>query len=142
MAKGEDFIKKRKCKNNHCSSISNSAWCDVNIKGYILKLHDKCPNPECGCQKIIRFIPHQYMLEGRSIKSRLQKIFRGTKKAWDSFLKPGLKMATPLISAVAAAKTKNPQSAQFTNSILKWLTSGKILSLTNLYGNGLRLKVM
>ena len=82
------------------------------------------------------------MLEGGSIKSKLQKIFRGTKKTWDSFIRPGLKMATPLISAAVAAKSKNPQSAQVTNSILKSLTGGKILSLTDIHsGAGLRLRV-
>ena len=123
--------------------MSNSAWSDLNGKGNILKLHDKCPIPKCCCQKFITFTPHQYMLEGGSIKSRLQKIFRGTKKAWDSFIKPGLKMATPLISAAVAAKTKNPQSAQVANSILKSLTGGKISSLTDVHsGAGLILRVM
>ena len=51
-------------------------------------------------------------------------------------------MATPLISAAIAAKTKNAQSAQKTNNILKPLTSAKILSLTDMHGNGSRLKVM
>ena len=92
--------------------MSNSAWCDLISKGNTLKLHDKCPNPKCACQKIVTFTPNQYMIEGGSIKSKLQKIFRGTKKAGDSFIKPGLKMATPLISTVVVAKTKNPQSAQ------------------------------
>ena len=82
------------------------------------------------------------MLEGGSIKCKLQKIFRELKKAWESFIEPGLKMATPLISAALAAKTKNPQSAQVANSILKSLTGGKILSLTDMHGRGLRLKVM
>ena len=107
-----------------------------------MKLHDKCPNPKFGWQKIITFTPRQNMLEGGSIKSKLQKTFEGTKKAWDSFIEPGLKMATPLISAAVAAKTRNPQSAQVTNSILKSLTGGKILSLTDMHGRGLRLKVM
>ena len=142
MTRGEDFVKKGKCSKNHCSSMSNSAWTDLNSKGNTLKLHDKCPNPKCGCQKIINFTPHQYMLEGGSIKSKIQKIFRGTQTAWNKFIKPGLKMATSLISAAVAAKTKNPQSAQVTNSILKLLTGGKILSLTDIHGNGLRLKVM
>ena len=142
MTRGEDFNKRGKCNKNHCSSMSNQAWTDLNSKGNILKLHDKCPNPKCGCQKIITFTPHQYMLEGGSIKSRLQKIFKGTQSMWNKFIKPGLKMATPLISAAVAAKTKNPQSAQVKNSILKSLTGGKILSLTNMHGNGLRLKVM
>ena len=140
MTRGEDFIKKGKCSKNHCSAMSNSAWTDLNSKGNKLELHDKCPNPKYGCQKIIIFNPHQYMLEGGSIKSKLQKVFRGTKKAWENYVRPGLKMATPLISAAVAAKTKNPQSAQVTNSILKSLTGGKILSLTDMdSGAGLRL---
>ena len=138
MTRGEDFIKRGKCSKNHCSSMSNQAWTDLNAQGNILKLHDKCLR--CNCQKIITFTPNQYMLEGGSIK--LQKIFRGTKTTWDKFIKPGLKMATPLISAAVAAKTKNPQSAKITNTILKSLTGGKILSLTDMHGNGLRLKVM
>ena len=142
MTRGEDFVKKGRFKNNHCSSVSNSAWCDSNSKGNILKLHDKCTKPKCYCQKFITFTPNQYMLEGGSIKSKLQKNFRGTKKAWDSFINPGLKMATPLISAAVAAKSNNPQSAQVTNSILKSLTGGKILSLTDMHGRGLSLKVM
>ena len=89
---------------------------------------------------MITCTPHQYMLEGGSIESNLQKNCRGTKKAWDSFIKPGLKIATPLISAAVAAKTKNPQLAQKTN-IIKSLTGGKILSLTDMYGRGLRSKV-
>ena len=44
--------------------MSISAWCDLSSKGNILKLHDKCPNPICGCQKFITSTPHQYMLEG------------------------------------------------------------------------------
>ena len=78
----EDFIKKGKCKNNNCSTMSYSAWRDLNSKGDIIK-HDKCPNPKCNCHKLILFTPHQNMLEGGSIKSKLQKIFRGTKTAWN-----------------------------------------------------------
>ena len=122
--------------------MSNSAWFDSNSKGNIINPHDKCPNPKCKCQKIITFTPNQYMLEGGSIKSKLQKVFRGTKKAWDSFIQPSLKMATPLISAAIAAKRKNPQSAQITGNILISLTGGETLSLTDMHGHGLRLKVM
>ena len=49
MTKGEDFIKRGKGKNIQCSSISNLAWSDLNSKGIILKLHDKCPNPKRNC---------------------------------------------------------------------------------------------
>ena len=51
-------------------------------------------------------------------------------------------MAAPLISAAVAAKTKNPRSTRTTNNILKSLTGGKILCLTDMHGRGLRLKVM
>ena len=122
--------------------MSTSAWCDLNKNFTVLRLHDMCHNPNCKCQKQINFTPKEFQPEGGSIKSKLQKIFRGTKKTWDNFIKPGLKMATPLISAAVAAKTKNPQSAQVTNSILKSLTGGKKLSLTDIHGRGLRLKVM
>ena len=142
MTKGSDFIKSGKCTHGHRSAMSNSAWCDLNKNCTVLKLHDMCHNLKCKCQKQITFSPNQFQLEGGSIKSKLKSIFRGTKTAWDKFIKPGLKIATPLISAAVAAKTKNPQSAQVTNSILKSLTGGKILSLTDMHGNGLRLKVM
>ena len=50
MTRAESFMKRGKCKNNQGSSMSNSAWCDQNSKGAILKLHDKCPNSKCICQ--------------------------------------------------------------------------------------------
>ena len=142
MTRGQNFIINAKCSHGHRSAMSNSAWCDLNKNCTVLKLHDMCHNPKCKCQKQITFAPNQFQLEGGSIKSKLKSIFRGTKSAWDKFIKPGLKIATPLISAAVAAKTKNPQSAQVTNSILKSLTGGKVLSLTDMHGNGLRLKVM
>ena len=81
MTRAENFMRKVKCKNIHCSSMSNPAWFDIKTKSEILKLYDNCSNPKCNCQKMITFTPHQYMLEGASIKSKLQKFFRGTKKA-------------------------------------------------------------
>ena len=122
--------------------MSNLAWCDLNSVSDILNIYDKCPNPKCNCQKIKQFTPHQYMLEGASIKSKLQKNFRGTETTWSKILKPGLKLAKPLISAATASKTKNPQSAEVKNNKSKSLTGGKILSLTDMHRKGLRLKVM
>ena len=81
MTRGEDFTNRGKGNENHCSSMSDSAWSDLNSQGIILKLHDKCPNPKGNCQKIITFTPHQYMLEGGSIKSKPQKRFKGTQTA-------------------------------------------------------------
>ena len=144
MTKAEDFIKRGKCKNNHCSSMSTSAWCDLNKNCTVLKLHGMCYNPKCKCHKHITFTPKQFQLEGAGFKNTMKKIFKVSQTAWNKNNKNGfgLKMVTPIISAAVAAKTKNPQSAQVMKSILKSLTGGKILSLTDMHGQGLRLKVM
>ena len=81
MTRGEDFFEQGRCKNKHCSAMSKLACCDLNSKSDLLKLHHKCPNPNCNCQKIISFTPHQYMIEGGSIKSKLQKNFQRNKKS-------------------------------------------------------------
>ena len=138
MTRGEDFRKKGKCKNKHCSSMLNSAWSDLNSKGDILKLHDICPNPKCNCQKIITFTPHQYMLEGGSIKNKLQKIFKGTQTAWNKFLKSAINATAPFIGMAVSAKTKNPKVGQAMTNILKNISGGKFLSLTDMHGHGLR----
>ena len=62
------FFRKGNRKNKHCSPMSNTPWCDLNSKGDILKIQDKCPNPKCNCQKILTFTPHQYMLQSGLIK--------------------------------------------------------------------------
>ena len=143
MTRGEDFIKNAKCTHGHRSAMSNSAWCDLNKICIVLKLHDFCHNPKCKCQKQLTFTPQQFQLEGGgSIKSKLQKIFRGTQSAWNKFLKPALNMASPYIGMAVSARTKNPKIGQATTNILKSISGGKILSLTDLHGNGLRLKVM
>ena len=116
---------------------------DLNSKGNILKLHDKCPNPKCGCQKIITLTPHQFMLEGGSTKSKLQKIFKGTQTAGNKLLKPAINASATFIGMAVGAKTKNPKVAAATTNILKSISGGKILSLTDMHsGAGLRLKVM
>ena len=142
MTKGKDFIKRGKCKNNHCSSMSDLAWSDLNKDCSILKLHDKCPNPKCNCQMVITFTPHQYMLEGGSIKSKLQKISKGTQTAWNKFLKPAINATAPFTGMAVSAKTKNPIVGAATTNILKSISGGRVLNLTDLHGNGLRLKVM
>ena len=127
MTKGESFIKSGKCKHGHRSAMSNSAWCDLNKNCTVLKSHDMCHNPKCNSQKQIAFTPKQFQLEGGLIKSKLQKIFRGTQTAW---------------TAGVEAKIKKPKSAQITSNTLRSSTSGKILTLTDLHGLGLRLRVM
>ena len=41
-----------------------------------------------------------------------------------------------------SAKTKNPKVGQATTNILKSISGGKSLSLTDMHGRGLRLKIM
>ena len=82
------------------------------------------------------------MLEGGSIKSKLQKIFRGTQTAGNKFLKPAINATAPFIGMAVSAKTKNPKVGQATTNILKSICGGIILSLTEMHGRGLRLKVM
>ena len=122
--------------------MSNSAWTDLNSQCNILKLYEKYPNPKCNCQKITTFTPHQYMLEGGSNKSKLQKRFEGTQTAWNKFLKPAVNVAAPIMARAVGAKTKNPKVPAATTNILKSISGGKILSLTDMHGSGLRLKVM
>ena len=125
MTRVENFKKRGKCIKNHCSAMSNSAWTDLNSQGNFLKLHDECPNPKCNCQKIVTFTLHEYMLEGGSMKSKLQKIFRGTQTAWNKFLKPAIIATAPFIGMAVSAKTKNLKVGAATTSILKPLSGGK-----------------
>ena len=57
-------------------------------------------------------------------------------------MKPAVNVAAPFIGMAVSAKTKNPKVGQATTNILKSISGGKILNLTDIHGNGLRLKVM
>ena len=143
MSRGENFQKRGKCNKGHCSTLSGAAWTDLNANGTILKLHDMCPNQNCKCQKQITFTPKQFELEGGSLKSFMKKVFKGSKTAWNCFLKPAVNAAAPVIGMAVAAKSKNPKAGQATTQILKSISGGKILTLTDNYsGSGVRLRVM
>ena len=86
--------------------MSNSAWCDLNKNCTVLKLHDMCHNPKCVCQKQITFSPNQFQLEGAGLKNTMKKKFKGSQSACNKFLNPALKIASPIISAGFAMKTK------------------------------------
>ena len=122
--------------------MSNSASCDLNKNCTALKLHYMCQKPKCKCQKQVTFTPKQFQPEGGSIKSKLQKISEGTQTAWKKFLKPAVTVVAPFIRMAVSAKTKNPKVGQARVNILKSISGGKILSLTDLHGNGVKLGVM
>ena len=76
-------------------------------------------------------------------KQNENKIFNWIEKMCNTFINPGIKIASPFMSAGVAAKNKNPQSAEITSNILKSLTVGKVLSLTEMHSAaGWRLRVM
>ena len=72
----------------------------------------------------------------------MKKLFKSSQTAWNRFLKPALNIASPYIGMAVSSKTKNTQNGKTTRDILKIISGGKILSLTDLHGNGLCLKVM
>ena len=142
MTRGQDFIKNAKCTHGHRSAMSNSAWCDLNKKCTVLKLHDFCHNPKCKFQKQITFSPNQFQLEGAGFKNIMRKILKGCQTAWNKFLKPTIKTLAPVIRMAVGAKSKNKQIGAATTNILNRLTGSKRMSLTDMHGKGLRLKVM
>ena len=82
-------------------------------------------------------------MESSGFKTTVKKICKGIEEMWNNFIEVWLKIATPIISAGVAAKTKNPRAGQVTLNILKSLTgNGKTVSLTDMHGHGLGLKVM
>ena len=72
----------------------------------------------------------------------MKKFFEGTEKKGNIFSKAVLKIASPIISAVVVAKTEKPQAFEVTSKVLKSLTGGKKLSLTDVHGSTLRLREM
>ena len=101
-----------------------------------------CHKPKCNCQKQITFTRKQYMLEGNGFKNTIKTTIKGSQTAWKKFLKPAVNVEAPFIGTAVGAKTRNPRLAQATTSFLKSISCGKILNLTDMYGHGLRLKVM
>ena len=137
MTRGE-YFKKRKCKNNHCLPMSNIAWCDLeNISS--LRLQDYCGNPKCRCQKQNTFTPRQFQLEGAGFINTIKEI-KGAQTAWKKFLKPEVNVAATFFDMAVSARTKNPKVGQDTTKILKSISAGIILSLTDKHGNEMRLR--
>ena len=69
------------------------------------------------------------------------KVLKGTQTAWNEFLEPAINATAPFIRTAVSARTKNPRFGQATTNILKSISGGKILSLTDMHGRRLSLKV-
>ena len=80
------------------------------------------------------------MLEGPGFKNTIKNSFKGSQTAWKKFLEPTVKVAAPCIGMAVRAKSKKPTVGQATINILKSLSGGKSLSLTDLLGKRTSLK--
>ena len=72
----------------------------------------------------------------------MNKLFKRSQKAWNSFLKPTIIILATVIGMVVGAKNKYPQVAHATTKILKSISDGNFLSITNMRCHGLGLIVM
>ena len=66
----------------------------------------------------------------------IYKQIRSTKVAGNDFLKPVVNVAAPFIVMAVNAKTKNPKVGQATANVLKSISGGRVLKLTELQGIG------
>ena len=108
----------------------------------MLKVHDICPNPKCKCHKPITFSSGYFEKWGAAFKTYFQNNSKGTQAVRNNFLKHAVNVAAPFIGIVVAAKSKNPQVGQATTIVFNSMSSGRILNVTDMHGNGLRLKIM
>ena len=122
--------------------MSNLSWCEFNKKRNLPIVHDRCPIPKCICQEQTNFTPNQFSLEGVGYKTTMRKIFQGNEKAWNSFLESAVNTLAPVNGMTDGAKSKNCQVGQARTNILKSISGVEMLSLTDMHGNGVRLKVM
>ena len=61
--------------------MSTPAWCDLKKQCTVLKLNSMCYKLQCSCQKQITFTLKKLPPDDGSIKTKLQKIFKGTQAA-------------------------------------------------------------
>ena len=98
--------------------------------------------PQYNCQKHITFPPRQFQLEGSGFKNTVKNDLRDLKQLWIKFLKPAVIVAANFIGMAVWAKARNPKVEATLTNILKSISEGKILSVTDMHGHELRLKVM
>ena len=121
--------------------MSIIAWYGLD-KNTILRLHDYCSDPNCICQKEINITPKQFQLEGNGFKNTMKKNFDESEATSNKFLKPAVNVAAPFVGMAVSAKTKTPKVGQAATNILKPVSGGKLLSLTDMHGKGLRSKIL
>ena len=78
------------------------------------------------------FTPKQYIFEVAGFENTIRNFFKGPQTAWNKFLKPAVNVAAPFIGMALSAKTKKPKVGQPTTNILKSISGGNVLSLTDI----------
>ena len=106
-----------------------------------MNLYGIYPNPKCKCQKQITFTPRQFQPEGAGVQ-KIPKNFKGTQTTRKKSLEPAINATAPDIGMALAAESNNPAVGQATTNILKSTGGRKVLPLTDMHGNGLKLRVM
>ena len=100
-----------------------------------------CPTIKCTCQNQDNFackIFSYKILDLKKIEERTQ----GTKKAQNKFLSLEDNVDAPFTGMTVGAMSEKPKVGQATIKSFKAYIRGKILPLTDMDGNGLRLTVM
>ena len=105
-------------------------------------MRDFCRNPKRKSPKQITFVPRQFQIREAEFEQTMKKLFKGSQKAWNTFLKPTINTLGPVTGMLVAANSKNPKVGQATANILKSITGGKFLAITDMHGQELGLKVM
>ena len=67
-------------------------------------------------------------MEGAGFGKKIQNLFEGIEKEWDSFLKPALSIASLYIWMVVGAKTKNAKVRATTSVCLESISNGHIVN--------------
>ena len=134
--KRREISKNCKLQNNHSSPMLNLLLCGLNNKDNLLKVFDMCPSPKCKCQKQLAFTPNQFQFEGAGFKNTKKKLFKGSEKAWNSCLKPGVNILSPVNAMAIGEKSKNPRLSQNTTNISNNFSGGRVLKISDCHGNG------
>ena len=68
---------------------------------------------------MICLTPKQFEMEGSGFEITMEKVFRGSQKAWNSILKPTINTFAPVIGIAIGSKSKSPQVGQATASFFE-----------------------
>ena len=97
--------------------------------------------PNVNVKNKVLLLLDNFSLKELDLKLNYRELLKSFKQLGINFLKTAPDMTTPLVGMAVGAKTKNPQVAQATTNILKTVSAGKLLRLTNMHGHGLQLRV-